>query len=451
MTQKVRLIFLVLLIVTSIVMLSKNALSDTPKRILVIIMDGARYDYCTLETMPNLFSFMKEAMVFKKAYAPSSWTLPSHVSLFTGLYPQQHGAFKLPYKPLSDVTIDTKMRFEEEINIDNVSISQEATTLADMLRGAGYQTLGIFGNPCYGYPIFNLSKGFDTWINVVENKLKETNAKHRGFYSFDYEVDGKFYTVIPQASEVAKEVFMVLQHADQEKPIFLFINFEDPIATPLYFPKKKREVIRRTYKKYLKESMKKIDDVLPPILSFFRDGFIVVTSDHGQGDGTKFKPTEHGSSLHSFQTKIPLFIHNYKAKTLNIEKPIDLTQLMDIILEVAGLKYPDDTLCFRPDLPVTFGHLDLKPGALIGEGATYSVYSNQDRLILARAADGFSKIFYHDQAEKAEISDLLQIEKTLSDMISPFTKLERVFPKTGKHQVLDEKNIEMLKGLGYIK
>ena len=123
-------------------------------------MDGARYDYCTPETMPNLFSFMKEGLLFKNAYSTSSWTLPSHASLFTGLYPQQHGVFRLPYKPTNDIFTDRKRRLETEVDIDNISVSAKAITLADILRDAGYQTIGVFGNPCYGYPIFNLNKGF---------------------------------------------------------------------------------------------------------------------------------------------------------------------------------------------------------------------------------------------------------------------------------------------------
>ena len=99
-----------------------------------------------------------------------------------------------------------KKRLAEPINLDTVALPQDAVTVADILHAADYQTLGVFGNPCYGYPIFNLQKGFDTWLNLVEEKLKVTGVKQRGFYSFDYEVNGEFYTVIPNASEVAQAV-----------------------------------------------------------------------------------------------------------------------------------------------------------------------------------------------------------------------------------------------------
>ena len=127
MSQIAKSIFLFTSVILFISVCSKNIFSSNKdnttyvaqKCILLITMDGARDDYCTSETMTNLFSFMKDSMVFKNAYSPSSWTLPSHASLFTGLYPQQHGAFRLPYEPTNDVSTDTKRRFEAEINIDN--------------------------------------------------------------------------------------------------------------------------------------------------------------------------------------------------------------------------------------------------------------------------------------------------------------------------------------------
>jgi len=64
---------------------------------------------------------------------------------------------------------------------------------------------------------------------------------------------------------------------------------------------------------------------------------------------------------------------------------------------------------------------------------------------------GFLKTFDTDQASNVRIFDLLQIEKSLSEKILPFTELERVSSKSGKYQKLDEKNIEMLKSLGYIE
>ena len=451
MKLKINISFALVFVIFFITVMSTIVCADTPKHILLIVMDGARYDYCTPETMPNLYSFMERALVFKNAYAPSSWTLPSHASLFTGLYPQQHGAFRLPYQPTDDVAVDSKRRLEAPIDIDAIALPRDAMTIAEILHAAGYQTLSVFGNPCYGYPIFNLPKGFDTWMNLVEEKLKATGIKQRGFYSFDYEVDGNFYTVIPNASEVAREVTTLLETADPARPIFLFINFEDPIATPFYYYPKKRSEVFTNYSQYLKKSMKSIDDVIVPVLSMFKDGLIIVTSDHGQGDGTAYKGAVHGTSLYSSQTKIPLFIYNYMRKKLNPEAPIDLTRIMDIILNAAGLDYPGKKQFFHPGDDLAFSHLDASPESSVGTQASFSIISEQALLLLTFRSGGFTKHYITQKAMGENIDERFGIEQVLSQKIMPFVRLERVFPTTGKYQRLDETNMEMLKGLGYIE
>ena len=69
---------------------------DRPN-ILVLMLDTARADRLglygyTRPTTPHLDAFSRSARVYERALATSNWTLPSHASLFTGLYPHNHGA-----------------------------------------------------------------------------------------------------------------------------------------------------------------------------------------------------------------------------------------------------------------------------------------------------------------------------------------------------------------------
>ena len=75
-------------------------LSSLPKatnspNVLIIIVDTLRADHLspygyTRDTSPYLNQLAKQGVVFENAIAPSSWTLPSHASMLTGLYPAQH-------------------------------------------------------------------------------------------------------------------------------------------------------------------------------------------------------------------------------------------------------------------------------------------------------------------------------------------------------------------------
>jgi arylsulfatase A-like enzyme len=63
--------------------------------VLLVILDSVRARNTSLqghanETTPFLSELASEATTFTQARAPSTWSLPSHVSLFTGLHPAEH-------------------------------------------------------------------------------------------------------------------------------------------------------------------------------------------------------------------------------------------------------------------------------------------------------------------------------------------------------------------------
>lgn len=63
--------------------------------VLLVVLDSVRARNCSLyghrrETTPVLGSLAEEATVYTQARAPSNWSLPSHVSLFTGLETHAH-------------------------------------------------------------------------------------------------------------------------------------------------------------------------------------------------------------------------------------------------------------------------------------------------------------------------------------------------------------------------
>jgi arylsulfatase len=67
-----------------------------PADIVLITVDTLRADHLGCygyfrDTSPRLDQFASEGILFKRAIATMGTTLPSHLSLFTGLYPHQHG------------------------------------------------------------------------------------------------------------------------------------------------------------------------------------------------------------------------------------------------------------------------------------------------------------------------------------------------------------------------
>ena len=73
--------------------LNKQNLKD--KNIILISIDTLRADHLSIygyhrNTAPFIDWLAKESIVFEQAYSASDYTLSSHISIFTGLYPPTH-------------------------------------------------------------------------------------------------------------------------------------------------------------------------------------------------------------------------------------------------------------------------------------------------------------------------------------------------------------------------
>jgi len=136
---------------------------------------------------PELDAFAREAVSYERAHSVTSWTLSSHASLFTGLYPAAHQTQR-PRGVLAD----------------------GYDTLAEVLARAGYQTAGVVSGP-YLRRMHGLTQGIE-WLHdeaasaVAERAHSDvTNAvMERGLIEF------------------------VELRRDRERPFFLFAYFWDP-------------------------------------------------------------------------------------------------------------------------------------------------------------------------------------------------------------------------------
>ena len=124
-------------------------MSRTRPHILFIVLDTLRRDHLSAygyprETSPELQAFAAQAAQFERAVAPAQWTIPSHASMFTGLYPSTHGLTQA-----SGV------------------LTGAYPALAELLRGAGYHTAAFCNNPLVGVLNNGLQRGFDRFYNYA--------------------------------------------------------------------------------------------------------------------------------------------------------------------------------------------------------------------------------------------------------------------------------------------
>ena len=125
--------------------------------IVLIVLDTLRADRILAEFQnrnltPNIKELLKNSIYFKNCISNSTWTLPSHISMFTGLYETQN----------------------ELLSRNIYKLSKKLPVLTEILRDLGYMTSCYTENPWISEKT-GLSRGFDiyhkSWNIAIMNKI----------------------------------------------------------------------------------------------------------------------------------------------------------------------------------------------------------------------------------------------------------------------------------------
>lgn len=119
--------------------------------IVVVSMDTTRPDHLTpyggRETSPTLDRLAREGVRFTQARSSTSWTLPAHMSLFTGLPPAVHG-----------------------VTIDFQKLDSGRPIMGRIFQDAGFRTVGLYTAP-YVHPRFGFGAGMDFYEGMTLNPM----------------------------------------------------------------------------------------------------------------------------------------------------------------------------------------------------------------------------------------------------------------------------------------
>ncbi|MFL5704743.1 MAG: sulfatase-like hydrolase/transferase, partial [Ktedonobacteraceae bacterium] len=115
--------------------------------IVLLVLDTQRVDRLSCygseeEISPYIDELASDATIFNYAVAPAQWTVPSHASMFTGVYPSTH---------------NTLQSFSV--------LPRTLPTLAERLRDSGYSTVAFCNNPLVGVVNNGLRRGFHSFLN----------------------------------------------------------------------------------------------------------------------------------------------------------------------------------------------------------------------------------------------------------------------------------------------
>ena len=299
--------------------------------------------HVTLDRMSEL------GHTFERAYSTASWTLPAHVSLFTGLYPDRHGV------------------------VDPRYAMGEASSLVEQLQAKGYQTVG-FTDGGYVGAHYGFTRGFEMYDGWHDGKsaMSPATLPRGGKRHFDTKA-----TLFDRASAFLKA-------RRDARPLFLFIHtyavhdyFRTWLPTkageqPRPTPESKRALdcllgvascspeqwqqLERTYEagvdaldRSLESLLRSLDDRLD-----MDNTFVLMLADHGEGFDFARNRIHHGGRLHRDQLHVPLVVTGPGVKRGRSEEPISLVDVRPSLLELVGLSTEDDT-DGRSFVPQLFG------------------------------------------------------------------------------------------------
>ena len=314
--------------------------------VILLVLDTVRwfnlssYGY-SRATTPEIEQWSQGAVRFDQALSPAPWTLPAHVSMFTGRHPHQTSATWL------------------------VPLDGAPPTLAEVLSQHGYATAGFVANLNYTSRESGLSRGFlhyeDYRIRPAEIVL--SSALGRLILS----KRTTQWRMLRKNAELVNEEFLGwLDRRPAGRPFFVFLNYfdaHDPYEPPPPFDTRfgsagggdVDELENRGQRgatPRLQAAMKAYDGAIAymdhQIGLLLRElerrqlrgnTVLIITSDHGEQFGEKGL-IRHGNSLYRALVQVPLFVSVPGVTTSRraVATPVSLRDLPATILELARIE-----------------------------------------------------------------------------------------------------------------
>jgi arylsulfatase A-like enzyme len=303
--------------------------------VLLLVLDTTRADALSAlggpeGATPTLDRLAREGVLFTEARATSAWTVPTHGSLFTGLYPSRHGAHH-----------------------ESAGLPEDRTTLAEVLQ-ATHQTAGFTENPHIVW-----DKGFSQGFEHYDETWRERESWEGPPHTLD-----------------ALELW--LGKRDRARPFFVFVNLMTPhlpYTPPLEYQERFvptgtarseierfRELDTVHAERFMTGALRLTEGELGVIRALYqaevafvdarverlvatleRDGsldrtLLIVVGDHGENIGDHGL-MEHQLCLYESLLRVPLIVRLPGAFEGGARRggPVQLTDVMPSVLDVLGL------------------------------------------------------------------------------------------------------------------
>jgi len=298
-------------------------------------------------TSPAIDAMAREGTRFANAYSAAPWTLPSHMTMMTGLYPSAHG-----------VNPDRRRFQGVQHSSESFQIrgSEKLATLAERLSRLGYRTSAITEGGWVAAK-FGFDQGFDTYVAHDDDDLDAGTQKlmlqwlanhaagdpqpgrqARPFFLFvhTYQVHQPYDQPPPYDSLFVPPGHRGYALPKVSLPIAILDKFKDGSFPPTAADV---EAFRARYDGEVRHADAFVGRLLSTLRErgLDRDTIVLLTSDHGE-DLFDHGGFDHGDTLYDEALRVPMILWGPgripEGKTA--EAAVGSIDILPTLVELAG-------------------------------------------------------------------------------------------------------------------
>jgi len=303
--------------------------------IVLISIDSLRPDHLGCygypkPTSPTIDRVASEGVRCETAVSTTSWTLPAHVAMLTGLFDSAHGV------------VDNGLR-----------LSPSRATLPEVLAESGWKTAGFYGGP-YLDPVFGFGRGFERYESCISEEVASSHEDVTGPRTVEA-VERWLGDVVENAESTPFFLFIHLfdVHYDYRPPAEDVEKFDpdyhgtldasdlphNPAIAPDMAPRDLQHLIA-LYDGEIRFTDENLGRILDAIgrTGRLRDALVIVTADHGE-EFFEHGGKGHQKTLFDEAVRVPCIVRwpgHLPAGTV-VRDPVRLVDLAPTILSLAGV------------------------------------------------------------------------------------------------------------------
>jgi choline-sulfatase len=303
--------------------------------VIIIAVDTLRADHLgcygySRDTSPNIDKLAASGVLCERCTSSAPWTLPSFSTVFTSLYPTQHGA----------ETVHSTLR-------------ETVPTLAGILKEHGYATGAVVNAPALK-PAYGVDRGFDHYHMTPEEGREADGTTRDALKWLDAIGHGPFFAFVhyfdPHLSYSPPRPYDKMFTGDYDGPIGYSFNLEGFSRVRDSMFVQMRGLTQADWHRIVGLYDGEIaftDTAIADLLTGLderdlrENTLIVFLSDHGE-EFFEHGGFEHGHSLYEELIHVPLFfsLEGRLPEHARLSRPVRLIDVAPTILDFLGIEAP---------------------------------------------------------------------------------------------------------------